>query len=308
MKRINSIGILLLIFALPFILLVIYVNVANADLYGRLIETISVNSGISKNEVNKDLPLVTLILHKYLIEENAVDASIVLSYPKVSMFENLKTNKIKIVITFSDGYFNDPSGLIKIFSFTDSINNNSYGYTNIGFESGRFQIPVFPSIDGFPFDDIQLMPVIFINMNGNYSRFNLEIQKRISGKILKIQEGKNSYSSIIMTRTSTEKTLVILSSIIFILLTFILTYRLFTIPNGLNKLEELITVAGFILAIASFREILGISRNSGTSALEIFVILVPILSIFIGLTYSFFKKSINNIFSKLKNIFRINNK
>lgn len=92
-----------------------------------------------------------------------------------------------------------------------------------------------------------------------------------------------------LTRTSTEKYLIMLSSLIFLLLTLNITYGLARTKKGLNAVEELIAVAGYILATEGFKEILGISRNNRTNALEIFVILIPLLSIFSGLIYSLYK-------------------
>ena len=83
--------------------------------------------------------------------------------------------------------------------------------------------------------------------------------------------------------------LVYISSAIFLILTFIITYSLIRRKKRLNSVEELIMVAGYLLAIAGFREILGISRQFGTSSLEIIVILVPLIVLTIGIGYSYFK-------------------
>jgi hypothetical protein len=84
--------------------------------------------------------------------------------------------------------------------------------------------------------------------------------------------------------------------LIFLLLTGTLTYGIVTSQKGLNTVEELIAVAGYIIATAGFKEILGMNRDNGTSALEILVILIPLLSVSAGLLYSVYrsKRTIHN--------------
>jgi hypothetical protein len=192
-----------------------------------------------------------------------------------------------LMIRFIDGYAYSPTGITNTFYFTDSIKRNTYGYLYSGLETERFLIPIAPSLNGFPFDDIQIRPMIDLYVNGVYSKLNFAIQKRIPGRIFSFS--KNDKEVVSLTRTSTEKYLVMIGSVIFLLLTVILTYGLVTAKKGLSTVEELIAVAGYILATAGFKEIVGISRNNGTSALEIVVILIPLLSLFLGLIYSLYK-------------------
>ncbi|WP_055437643.1 hypothetical protein [Lacinutrix algicola] len=158
---------------------------------------------------------------------------------------------------------------------------------NSGFESNTFTIPVAPTINGFPFDDFQIRHNISLFINNKYSEFNLKVQKRIPGRLLTFEKGNKR--NIILTRSTTEKATIVISSIIFLFLTSLLLYGFIKTPNGFNTVEELISIAGYLIAIAGFREIIGVSRINGTGTLEIIVILIPLILLFIGMIYSFNK-------------------
>lgn len=260
------------------------VNVFNSDLYGRLIETTELkqNNGYKSNE---ELPTVTLILHKYLNDENAIEASIVISTYRLSILDNSHSRR-SIICNFTDGYNYDPNGLINQLVLLDSAKRETFGNGYYGIQSNRFLIPVAPSLNGFPLDDLSILPMLTLYIDSAYSNFNFNIQKRIPGRLILKNEKE---VEIVLTRTPTEKYFVLISSAIFLLLTFLLTYSLIKDPKGLNTIEELIAVAGYLIAIAGFRELIGISRINGSGTLEIVVILFPLLCIFGGIIYSFFK-------------------
>lgn len=266
-------------------LMYVFVNIMNADLSGRLIESISLN-----NESDYNRPIgITLVLHRYASEENSIEVSGVINYNNTSIFQYFESDTINLMVTFGERFSYFPSGLTKTFYFTDFKSRETHGYTNSGFETDRFFIPVAPSINFFPFDDLRIKPNINLRVNDSYSPFHLKVQKRIPGRT--ISESSEDKMTITLTRTLTEKYLVVISSIVFFLLNIILTSRIIKTKKGLNTVEGLIAVAGYILASASFKDLLGINRNSGTSTLEILVILVPLLLIFFGLIYSLFKNN-----------------
>lgn len=285
MKKLKHIFIYVIVLCLIFIGLFISVEVLNSDLYGRLTETAPFETYNTPKRSRDSFPSLTLIIHKYLSDENSIEASLIISYQRQNVLSNYKSEKLEFAVRVSDGYNYNPSGFGKIFKFSDSTKRNTYGYFYSGYETDRFLLPIAPSLNGFPFDNMKIRPFLDLYVNGNISNFNFQVQKRLPGRILLFD--KNDKEVIILTRTSTEKYLVSISSILFLLLTFILTYSLFKHKTGLSTIEELIAVAGYILATAGFRDIIGISRNNGTSALEILVILFPLLFVTIGLIISF---------------------
>ena len=261
------------------------VNILNADFYGRLIETDRL-IGYPAND-NK-LPTVTLIMHKYLADENSIETSIAVSIDRSTILEQYNNKPITIKCLINDGYNYDPYGVTKALVIKDSIGRDALGYIYYGSKSDRFEFPVAPSLNGFPYDNIRIKPMVSLYINNENSNFNFYVQKRISGRLL--AKYNKDPGIIELTRTSTEKYLVMISSSIFILLSSIVVYQLIKTQKKIKSIDGLIAVAGFILAISGFRDLIGLTRTSGTSALEILVIIIPLISIFSGLTYSYFKK------------------
>lgn len=283
LKILGIVAVLIISFFLFIGLFQIMINVLNADLYGRLNKTIKHEIPVSKIENEKYCPTVTLILHKHIVEDNSIEVSIVFNYERNKYFQTLNANYLEFEILLNDGYGYFPSGLNYGVVFFDSINRNTYGYTYSGFESERFSIPSAPSLSGYPFDNIQIRPQLQLFVNGEKCSLNFEVQKRISGRLIAFSAEDKDV--IILTRTPTEKYFVLISSMIFMLLMLLLTYNLIVYKNRLNTIEELIAVAGFVIASAGFRDLIGFNRQNGTSALEVFVILIPIMSFFLGAIY-----------------------
>jgi hypothetical protein len=287
MKKFGYIFVYLLILLLFIFGIFASVGVLNSDLYGRLTETEPYQIFNSTKRQNDSLPSVIFILHKYLDDENAVEVSLIVSYERHNIFSNFHSDHLEILIRVIDGYNYSPSGFNGTFTFSDSVNRKSYGYFYSGYESERFILPISPSLYGFPFDNIKVRPLIDLYVNENNSAFNFSVQKRLPGRVFNFDQKEKEV--IDLTRTSTEKCLVVISSLLFLLLTSILTYSLFKHKTGLNTVEELIAVAGYILATAGFREIVGVTRSYGTSTLEILVILIPLFSVTLGLIFSYIK-------------------
>jgi hypothetical protein len=263
--------------------------VLNSDLYGRMTETQLMQWPYSTDFEADSIPKVTLIVHRYLSDENALEASLVIEYNSQGLFSIISGKDINFMLEIGDGNSYQPFGVKKTFIFADSTNRQRFGALYHGFQSERFVLPLSPSLNGFPFDDLQIRPFVYCYINGSRTAFNLSVQKRIPGRILTVPDPKEPL--IVFTRTTTEKWFVLISSVLFLILTTIVTITLIR-HKGLSSVEEFTAVAGYIIATAGFREIAGLSRTSGISALEIVIILVPLLSISTALVWSFFKSQV----------------
>ncbi|VVU99846.1 hypothetical protein [Mesonia oceanica] len=281
MKKIKKLFQFFGIVLVAIVVIFIIPDIINDDLYGRLIET----KDYYDKEQNDSLPTVTIVLKEYIEEKNSIESSVIINYYQSYTFSYYNKKKLKFKTSLTDRFNYDP--MIRNFTAIDSINRYNSGYLYSSFESENFLIPASTSLYGFPNDEIIIYPNITLEVNENSSHFKFKIQKRISGRILEFTDGNSKM--IKLSRTLTEKMLVYISSAIFLILTFIITYSLIRRKKRLNSVEELIMVAGYLLAIAGFREILGISRQFGTSSLEIIVILVPLIVLTIGIGYSYFK-------------------
>jgi hypothetical protein len=135
---------------------------------------------------------------------------------------------------------------------------------------------------------VTIRPLIELWTNGEYtSNFHLEIQKALRGRLLGLSD--DTITTIRLTRTPTEKALVLTGSVVFLFLAGLLAFALFHARHGLTTLEELLAVGGYLVAAAGFRELLGVSRASGASALEVAVIGIPLLALALGIAVSFIR-------------------
>jgi len=143
-----------------------------------------------------------------------------------------------------------------------------------------------PSVYGFPFDDLSIRPIFEVSRDGTYTdHYRLEVQKALPGRLMEVSN--ETIPVIRLTRSPTEKAIVLVSAVVFLFLSGILVYGLFAARRGLTTLEELLAVGGYMVAAAGFRELLGVSRAAGTSALEIAVIGIPLLLLAIAVGRSF---------------------
>lgn len=185
-----------------------------------------------------------------------------------------------------DGSSYQPFGIQSDVTLDNVSANIEGGVAVAAVQSKRFFLPALPSIGGFPFDDLYIRPIVDVSRNGNYTpHFRLDVQKALPGRILEVT-GDN-IPEIRLTRSPTEKAIVITSSLIFLFLSGILAYSLLAMGQGLSILQDLLAVGGYLVAAAGFREILGVSRSSGATALEVVVIGIPLLllMIVVGLTF-----------------------
>jgi hypothetical protein len=288
-RTLLSIGIALIASVVVYFSMNLLLNILNADFYARLIETKELKTTYFGKAKSDEYPTLILVMHRHLQEENTIECSIILHYKKQNIFTKEKEG-LYFILKVRDGSLYNPYGLSKEFSFSDTDRLNN---VDCAFETERFYLPISVSVKGFPFDNISIRPMISLNLNDMtfVSDYNYQIQKRIAGRIFEKNQDEREVrdGKIELTRTDTEKNFVIISSLIFFLLTAILSYGLFVKKKGLSSVDEIIIVAGYILATAGFREILGLNRSNGISALEVGVILLSLLMIFIALISSLYK-------------------
>jgi hypothetical protein len=259
------------------------VTVLNADLYGRLTETQSL--GIGNPSVQKQptgTPTVRLVLHRVLQDENAVDASIVF---------------IAEGSVVADRYWRDVDGLvagvhdssnIQPFFFTSPIkitfSPKSPGDKGVALRSERFQLPFFPSGLGFPFDDIKILVMPYLRDSKGYAYpFKFEVQKALPGRLL-TASGNPLTATIHLSRSPTEKTLVLLGGFVFLFLSGSVVFVFLRSTHGFKHWQELLAFAGYLVGAAGFREMLGVSRAAGVSTFEVVVFGIPLVGLTVGMT------------------------
>jgi hypothetical protein len=261
-----------------------FLVVMNADFYGRLIQT-GTARGVGDPR-SSEVPVARLVLHRLLPDEDAVEASLQLFADSGEVADAIRAGKTRVTAVVRDGSSYQPFGIRHEVTLDASTAKTEAGALSVGVESERFTLPVLPSVSGYPFDALQIHPFISVAQNGmSTDRFRLEIQKAIPGRLMQLSDDKGV--EIRLTRSPSEKAIVVTGSVVFLLLSGLLVFSLFHSERGLTTLEELVAVGGYLLAAAGFREILGVSRAAGTSALEVAVIGVPLLALTVGVAFSF---------------------
>ena len=262
--------------------------VINSDLSGRLIEKKSFQIYNSSNHISDILPTISLILHKYINEENAIESSISVNYDHYEAFENRSNDSLYLNLIYRDGLSYELSGILHNFTFSDFKNVKKYGFRYSGFKSDRFYIPTTHSLSSFPSDVLMVRPFIDLYINGQFTEFNFEVQKRIPGRILS-SEAQPIEGVIALNRTEGEIYYIYISSIIFLLMTLTIAFTILSNKNGFSTNEELIAFASYIIAIEGFRDILGLSRLNGVCTLELLIILIPLITLCVVLIHSAYK-------------------
>jgi hypothetical protein len=289
MKNLKFILAVLCVVFIFYAITYLAITVLNSDLYGRLTETIT-SSGAFSNGDPDHRPVVRLVLHKLLNDENAVEASLIIYTEDTQTIESIRQGKISFTATLRDGWLNNPFALKRYIILDKSTIIPEVGSYPLAAESDRFILPSSPSMNGYPFDNVEVKPMIGFYINDQPSlNYRFEIQKALPGRIMKLAD--KTQTIIALTRTPTEKALVIITSIIFVVITSLIVYNIFSTRMKLSTVEELLSFAGYLIATAGFRDILGLSREAGTSFLEIVVIGIPLLALSTGITVSYFRKN-----------------
>ncbi|MBV6505259.1 MAG: hypothetical protein ILNGONEN_00817 [Syntrophorhabdaceae bacterium] len=283
----RAIVVALLIGSFPLGLTLFFI-VMNADLYGRLTETQTASGVGNPNASSNEAPTVRLVLHKLPADENAVEASLLLEVPGGTLTKLIREGKARVTAYIRDGSNFQPYAIQYAVTLDSTTVYTETGVYPLAVQSERFLLPAFPNLGGFPFDDLVVRPIIHVWRDEYYTRqFRFEVQKALPGRLMHLSD--DNITMIRLTRSPTEKALVITSSVVFLFLSSILAYGLFTSPRGLTHLEELLAVGGYLIAAAGFRDLLGLSRTAGTSALEIAIIGVPLLTLAFGIAVSFIR-------------------
>jgi hypothetical protein len=268
----------ILLFFTPFAFIFI-AAILNADLYGRMDENTQVFLG-------RDSTLDALVvIHRLISDENAAEVSVMLSARMYSpVGDSISSGKLRLKVAVYDGSSSLPFTPLAIATL-DSSARIASNFT-ITTSSQRFIAPVIPSVNGFPFDEISIEPLIVVNASDGQDRLpSIHVLKTVPGRLLRTQK-QNTEPIISLVRSQTEIALVLTTSVAFLVISLIVTRHIVAHAKRLTGLEELLTVAGFLIATAGFRDLVGVSRASGTSALEIFVFGGPVALLTAAISYS----------------------
>ena len=169
------------------LILFVWVFIANNDLYGRLSETKSLGR-LYHTGASADTPVPTarIVLHRVLTDENAVAASVVLTMERRvwESFARLGVKSLRVVL--HDGAPSSFQSFGLGVTATVAGLPTEQGLNIIGVESDRFRLSALPSVNGFPFDNIEVFAVVYLLAdNGAAQECDLEVEKTLPGRLLR---------------------------------------------------------------------------------------------------------------------------
>ncbi len=268
------------------LLAVLLVTVVNEELRGRATEIARVR-GVRFSSQDKPAVL-RVVLHRLSPEENVAEASLILMLDSDQpLAAGVAAGKRKIFAEIRDASTIAPFELRS--QVTLDASGFRSGFSSAAVESDHFGLPASPSVNTYPFDDIQLFAIVSLYTDDReFVPFEVEVQRAISGRRL-MATGNEGNPRITLTRTLLEKAYLLTAAAIFFVLSLIVAAGLFLSREGLSNLQELVAIAGYLVAAAGFRDLLGVSRLPSTSILEILVLGVPLVILSLGVAVSMFR-------------------
>jgi len=266
-------------------LAIVSVGILNVELYGRLTETQEAPTHFS---LSKDDPVVRLVLHKILPEENSIEASLLFVVPVDSTLgSEIKSTCVKAKAIVEDG---SSQHLFAMTAETDLLDATSItpGKSYAAVRSSRFLLPSYPSVASYPFDDQKVRPMITLWTSRGVIPYRLEIQKAFRGRLLTIK-GKGGIPEVTLKRASTEVAFILTASLVFLLLSSAVAAALFLSPRGLSSIERLLGVASYLVAAAGFRQLLGVDKVPGTTVLEIGILGLSLVFLCFAVAFSVYR-------------------
>jgi hypothetical protein len=264
---------------------VVAVSIWNADFHTRSPQ--SVVLGAEKGSDRSDLK-VKLLVHRLLVEENTVEVSLLVQGRYGSLPKEVVQETPCLTLEYFDG--SEPDTVPQTLDITCKrfeVPGKSFGDV-MSAETPRFALSALPSVGAYPFDDWVFTPVVSLLARANWGAPAVySVERRLPGKDLQVTGQDNNWQ-IHLRRPFTERALVLTVGIAFLVLTLVVAARLFARDGSSSGTQDLLALAGFVIAIASLRDMLGVSRTTGVSIWEIGVIGIPMLALCVGMIYSAF--------------------
>jgi hypothetical protein len=264
---------------------VIVASVLNQDFHTRSPQVITLRA--EEGAERSDLK-VRVVVHRLLVEENAVEVSLVVEARYGSLPKEVKDETPCLTLVYADGF--EPDTVSKTLDITCrrfEVPGKSIGEV-MSAETPRFMLSAAPSVGAYPFDDWEFIPVVSLLARANWPAAAVySVERRVPGKELRVT-GDASNWQIHLRRPFAERALVLAVGIAFLALTLLIASKLFARDGSSSGTQDLLALAGFVVAIASLRDMLGVSRATGVSTWEIVVIGIPMIALCVGMSYSAF--------------------
>ena len=194
--------------------------------------------------------------------------------------DSIVRGKLAVVFTLQTG-LEDQELDREIALRFDTSAAHSVSESGIALEAS-FKSSTIRAINPFPFDDHDLFFAIWNRGTDGITRaFSLKVTKRTATRVL-VLTGEPAVPQIALSRPRSQKGFILFSSVVFLLLTGTLAYKVHIDPRRVSGPLELLSVAGLILGIAGFREVIGLSSAVHFTLLELLVVGIPLAALAAG--------------------------
>jgi hypothetical protein len=214
---------------------------------------------------------VMLIVHKLLPEENAAEVSIVVNAQGDAML-HLDPTSAACFSLIVDDRSPDRAFPPRTYRFDCKAGAGENFVTR---ESPRFLLPAWQSVSMFPFDDVQIWPIVRLVAQTDWPPARYSATKAFPGRVIS-NTGNELNWAIHFARSPNQKIAILAGAALFVLLTIFVSARILFGREPLSALQDLIAVASYVVAAVGFRELLGLNKSIGTSAFEIAFFILPL--------------------------------
>jgi len=194
--------------------------------------------------------------------------------------DSILTNKLSVTFELQPGLGDlslDPQITLHFDTSTNRTVNQDSPFVEASFAAQTVR-----SISPFPFDDHMLFFVIWNwGTDGLTRPFTLTVAKRPAFRVLSLG-GEPTVPQITLSRPTAQKGFILFASIVFVLMSAILAYRLNADSHEFGRLPELLGIAGLVIGITGFRELIGVTKASHFTLLETIVVGGPLAALATG--------------------------
>ncbi len=257
-------------------------SILNSDFYGRMSKVEPLRSVPQPSE---NSPLVRLVVHRLLPEENKAEVSVVIVLDRDVAVSSLTLNGSCLTVAVGDRTLLGIPTIQKLKLDCRADNNGRYFSGQVYAETPRFHLRTFASVDGYPFDHLTILPTMVVyDTDGLQVAAKYEVERAVAGRNMQISD--RGGWDIRFVRVPLESLFVVASALVFLFLTILVGAKLFSAGVQLSGLQEVVAVAGYIIAASGFRDVLGLSRFGGISALEVVTFGLPLFLLSLAIVVS----------------------
>jgi hypothetical protein len=266
----------------------IYIELANTEMADRNDQELQLTE-----KPQSGGPIIQLILHRLVPEENAVEASLAIQWYYGDLTPAYAKREKCMTVVLDDRTKSGTGPVITQSLDCKQVNYStsaaSSAYQTLYAESNKFHLHIFGSVNAFPFDELYLLVSFTVLMNPTSITRDYPIAYVLDREF----PGRTAYLRVAypnvevgLKRSFDEKAFVLGSTAVFMLLTLIVSIKLCAKDARLTGLQEVFAVAGYLVAVNSFRDLTGMSRTTGRSALEVAVFGLALAAPAVGIVLS----------------------